>query len=671
MRATLEALVAAAALTVACTGGAPEVPAPAKSVDAARTARILQMADDRRLDTGLISDALRHGSSAEREIAARAIGQVNGAPMAPTLRSLLLDRDTAVAANAAFSLGLMRDSASVGALAPRLRGPPTVGVEAAWALGRIGEPARGAIEQALRADTLATPVAGALLLAAARLKPPPVDLLSPYLANDSPSVRWRAAYIIARPYASNGVRLLLPLYRDTSSEVRVQVARAFSHHAAGDSLAATVRPLLDTLVHDPDPHVRVNAARSLASYGPANRAAVMDALHDSDPNVRIATAQVLGPVLETNRGQWMAAWTADTGLMYRSSVMEQALSQDVVPPAAETDDPDGWRHQSDWRQRAAVANAGASAPIMRMREISLPLTRDPDARVRAVAYAAMAPHADTADKHPWRREFMYFPLHDPDYVVRQVAIASLIGHANAAEAPRIVDAYHRSEGDSLPDARVAAVGYLTAAWRRDSANFSDTLRAAVRALPVPPDERTRAAADTLPLLAAWRTAPKPPGVPLATFDSVVRQELSPALGGTLPRADIVTERGTITLELFALDAPLTVRNFIDLARSHYFDGARFHRVVPNFVAQDGDRRGDGNGGQVETIRDELNRRRYERGAVGMALDGADTGGSQYFLTLTPQPHLDGGYTVFARVVAGLDVMDALVQGDLISMITVH
>jgi cyclophilin family peptidyl-prolyl cis-trans isomerase len=86
-------------------------------------------------------------------------------------------------------------------------------------------------------------------------------------------------------------------------------------------------------------------------------------------------------------------------------------------------------------------------------------------------------------------------------------------------------------------------------------------------------------------------------------------------------------------------------------------------VVPGFVAQDGDPRGDGNGGPGYAIRDELNRRRYARGAVGMALSGPDTGGSQYFLTLSPQPHLDGHYTVFARVVGGLEVMDALVQGD--------
>ena len=107
-----------------------------------------------------------------------------------------------------------------------------------------------------------------------------------------------------------------------------------------------------------------------------------------------------------------------------------------------------------------------------------------------------------------------------------------------------------------------------------------------------------------------------------------------------------------------------------LARSGYFRGTRFHRVVPNFVAQDGDPRDDGNGGPGYAIRDEMNRRRYDRGAVGMALSGPDTGGSQYFITHSPQPHLDGHYTVFGRVVNGFDVLDRIVQGDLITSITI-
>jgi cyclophilin family peptidyl-prolyl cis-trans isomerase len=130
------------------------------------------------------------------------------------------------------------------------------------------------------------------------------------------------------------------------------------------------------------------------------------------------------------------------------------------------------------------------------------------------------------------------------------------------------------------------------------------------------------------------------------------------------KAVLTTEKGAFTIDLAPEDAPLTVDNFIKLARSGYFDGLSVHRVVPNFVMQDGDPRGDGNGGPGWSIRCEINLLAYERGAVGMALSGKDTGGSQWFATHSPQPHLDGGYTVFGRVnEADMKTVDRIVRGD--------
>jgi cyclophilin family peptidyl-prolyl cis-trans isomerase len=132
-----------------------------------------------------------------------------------------------------------------------------------------------------------------------------------------------------------------------------------------------------------------------------------------------------------------------------------------------------------------------------------------------------------------------------------------------------------------------------------------------------------------------------------------------------------TDRGTIQIELAVLDAPLTVENFITLARKGYFNGLSVHRVVPDFVVQDGDPRGDGEGGPGYSIRDELNERPYLRGTVGMALDPwPDTGGSQYFITHSPQPHLDAKYTVFGRVIAGMDVVDKIQQWDVIRSVRI-
>jgi len=140
--------------------------------------------------------------------------------------------------------------------------------------------------------------------------------------------------------------------------------------------------------------------------------------------------------------------------------------------------------------------------------------------------------------------------------------------------------------------------------------------------------------------------------------------------GKVTRATVTTTKGRFIIEFLPADAPLTVDNFVQLARKGYFNGQRIPRVVPNFVIQAGDPRGDQNGGPGYQIRCEINEVPYERGSVGMALSGKDTGGSQWFVTHSPQPHLDGGYTVFGRVVSGMNVVDRIARGDIIRNVTV-
>ncbi|HEY6323528.1 MAG TPA: peptidylprolyl isomerase [Thermoanaerobaculia bacterium] len=132
--------------------------------------------------------------------------------------------------------------------------------------------------------------------------------------------------------------------------------------------------------------------------------------------------------------------------------------------------------------------------------------------------------------------------------------------------------------------------------------------------------------------------------------------------------EVRTNRGTFRLRLDCPRAPRTCLNLLDLAAQHFYDGLLFHRVVPDFVIQAGDPRGDGYGGPGYVLGDEINRLRYHRGILGMALAGPDTGGSQFFITLSPQPHLDGGYTAFGEVVAGAAVLDAIEAGDRIESV---
>lgn len=153
--------------------------------------------------------------------------------------------------------------------------------------------------------------------------------------------------------------------------------------------------------------------------------------------------------------------------------------------------------------------------------------------------------------------------------------------------------------------------------------------------------------------------------PLSTdYDWKTLESMIPGL-----KAELVTTKGTITLELLVREAPFTAMSFVKLVRKGFYDGLSFHRVVPDFVAQGGDPRGDGWGGPGYSIRTEVGLERYTRGMVGIASAGKDTEGCQFFITHSSQPHLDGRYTIFARVTRGMDVVDALQVGDTITRIT--
>jgi cyclophilin family peptidyl-prolyl cis-trans isomerase len=136
-------------------------------------------------------------------------------------------------------------------------------------------------------------------------------------------------------------------------------------------------------------------------------------------------------------------------------------------------------------------------------------------------------------------------------------------------------------------------------------------------------------------------------------------------------ATVATTKGTIELSLDAKAAPITVNNFVFLARDKFYDGLTFHRVVPGFVIQGGDPDGNGMGGPGYTIPDEASGRLHVEGALAMAKSSApNSAGSQFYVTLAAQPSLDGKYTVFGKVTTGLDVVKSIVVGDIINRVTI-
>jgi peptidyl-prolyl cis-trans isomerase B (cyclophilin B) len=139
-----------------------------------------------------------------------------------------------------------------------------------------------------------------------------------------------------------------------------------------------------------------------------------------------------------------------------------------------------------------------------------------------------------------------------------------------------------------------------------------------------------------------------------------------------PRIEMVTDKGTMILELFDQEAPGTVKNYLDLISKNFYDGLTFHRVIDNFMIQGGCPLGTGTGGPGYKIKCETkgNPHKHMRGSLSMAHAGPDTGGSQFFICHSPQPHLDGKHTVFGRVVEGLDVVDKIRQGDKMQVVRV-
>ena len=137
-------------------------------------------------------------------------------------------------------------------------------------------------------------------------------------------------------------------------------------------------------------------------------------------------------------------------------------------------------------------------------------------------------------------------------------------------------------------------------------------------------------------------------------------------------ATFTTSRGEIVCDLFAKEAPKTVNNFVFLAKQGFYDGLKFHRVISNFMIQGGDPTGTGSGGPGYKFEDEVrnNPLKHETNVISMANAGANTNGSQFFITHAPQPHLNGKHTVFGKVIEGQNVVDAIRQGDVIQKITI-
>jgi cyclophilin family peptidyl-prolyl cis-trans isomerase/HEAT repeat protein len=613
-----------------------------------------------------------------RARAALAIGRVGLPEGLPALARALSEPDEQVRQSAAFAMGLIGDAEARPALRKALDdASPLVQGRAAEALGLIGDRAdaepvavlvqrlvRDGSMAALSPDDVTHPQAPAV--EAARLGIYALTRLGSYEALASavldgkgqPLTRWwPVAYALQRIGDTRANAPLLALLSTPGRYTAAFAARGLSRMPSAEAVTA-LRQIVER--RQAPTAVVVQAIRSLGTSGDAASLPVLLRL--------IGDASVDGVLRDeamTAYGTLARREQVDVLLellTHRSPSMRAAavralarVDADVFLSVVASLDQD-----DDWTVRTALAQALGSIPRGRGEPRLRTMLADEDVRVVPAVLAALA-----ATNAPGVDRFALERLNDRDFVIRGAAATALADVKAVAAVPSIVAAYHAASADNEYGARAAM---LAAIARLDAAAARPLLEAAladrdwavrVRAATLLREQKAFTAQTAM----AMRPATAGRDVESADWQRVVAPPFAPL-------AYVETSRGTIEIQLAVTDAPMTVDNFVTLARRGFFNGRRIHRVVPDFVMQDGDPRGDGEGGPGYTIRDELNARPYLRGTVGMALDWKDTGGSQFFITHSPQPHLDARYTVFGTVVSGMEVVDQLTTSDVIQRVRI-
>lgn len=682
--------------------------------------QIVRAEDERRWDDDL-RGLLSARAAVVRTRAAVAAGRIgNEAAVADLLPLLQHDDEPSVRAMTAFALGEIESPLAADALVAVLKdgGDEPVRARAVEALGKIVAALTN--EQATRAQELAGVIVEALkfengrrsapneltillgLTAVLRAKPDNAGpTLAAFLHYSNPRIRADAANTLARLKLKDGNDELRKLLIDDPDPiVRANAARVLGATADKASLAE----LFDRAKNDEDERVWVSALRALAAFGTQAEAQSVAAKLTEQGGCQRRLVQEKGVITHRRDGPDCLDQITTIGRMFQGSDDKTAYafirhwSDDFPYPGA---------------PEAEIAFVRIS-PASYLRELANPeqLTDWRAGSTLALALSEIATLPDSVkEKAAFAKQAQDILLALLDYRNSGNNIYRLVGVHSEYAIPDVLRAYAAFKPNNLGDVlrkhllESDVIIRATAAELLGELSADETnTRALLAALPVAlaDKELNDAALAILDSLAKQKSAPANDAIKTAldSQDHLIRRkavallkangvgDFSSRIGivttrnttkdyeravariGKRVQAVVATSRGSFTIALLPDDAPLNVDNFVQLARRNYFKGITIHRVVPNFVIQDGDPRGDGNGGPGYQIRCEINEVPFERGVVGMALSGKDTGGSQWFVTHSPQPHLDGGYTVFGKVVSGMDVVDAIVRGDVIRSIKI-
>jgi cyclophilin family peptidyl-prolyl cis-trans isomerase/HEAT repeat protein len=491
-----------------------------------------------------------------------------------------------------------------------------------------------------------------------------------------PEIQWRAANAFYRMRDKTSRPVLERLLQSRNPDVQAHAARALG--ICGDPALA---PLLIPLLSAIDPRdgssrplpVRVCALQALAALGnpqavPAIEAALAT-IRPSDPdqlNFAVQSAAALGNIESKEGTDTLERLVLHTGPVANGAVV--ALARKLRT------DPDrffqvlsGTTFDSGAGARARAAALGELGGPRALGELEGALMRAAGTKAQASDAAAIPAvlQALARAQAPNLQEILGEFLASSDDVILRAAVA-VYKPAVTATAPwkPLLQAYAAIAAGMDAESKTTILNRLEP-WI-SAAEIQITLRSALQDRA----RNVRLSAARLLRMAGATDVPAEPGPADTHFKELAYIQAATARKDRTV-AILDTTRGRIEIELFREDAPLTVANFISLAKNGFFDGLAFMRVVPYFVIQGGDPRNDQSGGPGYAIACEINMRPFDRGSVGMALSGKDTGGSQFFITLSPQPHLDGGYTCFGRVIGGMPAVERMVAGDRILKVSIE
>lgn len=623
-------------------------------------------------DIGPRLQALAHDKSPlVRARAVRALGRAQEASLAPLFAGMLKDREPAVRHEAALAMGFLWDKGDEVPLIEAFAAEkdPVVRDGIIEAVGRCGTAERGVpfLAEVVAGGDLALARRACLGLGVCGYRKVSIATAERILGRASRSpdagVRWAATYCFFRGLPIKGPLYLKPLLKDADPLVRACAVRSLAASKRNDLSAA-----VSNLIRDPDWRVRVEALKAMPLIGARQFVSVMGlATEDSVPLVRLTAIESLGEM------------RLDQGLTYVLPILEESddwrlRSAAIVARTRAVGDGslpelERYKEASEWQIRRAAAEALGLLQSDPGRSMLSEMTDDTNPLVLSAVAASLKNYPQVLALADLRKL-----LHSDDMAVITNTASALGERGDRLAIEPLVEAYRRLKAPADTEPMIEILRAL--------GNILVPLDSTVVNGALTPEKRTVA-------LAALEEGLKGSerNVALAAAEALQRvegrdrtAEVTAVSTGTFPlylaeirtpkarKARIVTSRGNMVIEFLPGAAPNTVANFVRLAEQGYYDNLSFHRVVPNFVTQDGCPRGDGWGGPGYAIRCEYNDLRYDAGMVGMALTGKDTGGSQYFITQTPQPHLDGRYTIFARLVEGADRLPRLLPGDVIQRV---